>query len=117
MNNSTLSLSIASKSATILRCLLTDCPPRQLKAVQGALASQRGAVGAAGLDLVECHANGRVMAQSVVVIEILVAHGNAKNTLANQRLDVMDHQVRLAGINETPGQPRYQAAAAVGLAL
>ena len=90
---------------------------RQLKAVQGALASQRGAVGAAGLDLVEGHANGRVMAQSVVVIEILVAHGNAKNTLANQRLDVMDHQVRLAGINETPGQPRYQAAAPVGLAL
>ena len=90
---------------------------RQLPAVQGALASQRGAVGAAGLDLVECHANGRVMAQSVVVIEIFVAHGNAKNTLANQRLDVMDHQVRLAGINETPDQPRYQAAAPVGLAL
>ena len=66
----------------------------------------------AGLDLVECHANGRVMAQSVVVIEILVAHGNARNTLTNQRLDIMDHQVRLAGINETPGQPRYQAAAA-----
>ena len=59
----------------------------EFEPVQRALARQRRAVAAGGHQLVRQRRQHRVMAELVVVIEILIAQRNADNPLHHQRLD------------------------------
>jgi len=56
---------------------------RVLQPVQGALAGQRGTAGAPGLKFASEHGQPRIVAEPVVVDEVLVAERDAKDALAH----------------------------------
>ena len=58
----------------------------------------------------------RVLAQLVVVVEILMAQCQAEDPLTHQRLDLMLHIARVAPVTETPRKPTDQPKATIHLA-
>ncbi len=86
---------------------------RVLEPVQGALAGERGAGLALGLELAGEH---RVVAQLVVVDQILVAERNAEHPLRHHGLDAVLHLRLGAAIDEAGGEPLDQSNRPVGRA-
>jgi hypothetical protein len=80
----------------------------QLQPVQGALAGQRRAIAAPGRQLAGERGQHRVMAQLVMVDQVLVSQRNANHALHHQRFDRVLHQGRIAVVREagrqSPGQ-------------
>jgi len=88
----------------------------QLQAVQRALARQRRTLGSAlRLKLAQQCAEHRVMAQVLVVIEVLVPQRHPEHALPDQRPHRMLNQVRIARIDKTPCQPIDQTDRFIGL--
>src|SRR5208282_4494696 len=57
-----------------------------------------------------------ILAQLVVIVEVLIAKCQAKNPLANQRLDLMLDIARVAPVAEALREPTDQPQAAINLA-
>jgi hypothetical protein len=84
-------------------------PGRVLQAIERALASQRLAVGPQHrAQLAGQHRKRRILAQFVVVVEILVAQRQAEDTLPNQSLDLMLDVASVAPIDEAAGEAAHQ---------
>ena len=66
----------------------------QLQPVERRLPGHRGAILAARLKLACQHRQHRIMAQFVVVVEILIAKRNPEHPLADQRRDLVLDQFR-----------------------
>ena len=62
------------------------------------------------------HRKGRVFAQLVVIIEILVAQGQAEHPLPKQRLEPVLDKPRIAPVGETLGKAPDQTEAAIHFA-
>ena len=82
----------------IPRCM----PPRRvLQAIERALASQRLAVSPQHrAQLARQHRKRRVLAQFVMIVEVLIAQSQAEDALSHQRLDRMLDIARIAPIDE-----------------
>ena len=72
----------------------------ELQPVQRALAGQRRAVAAGGRQLARKRRQHRIVAQLIVVDEVLIAERNADNALHNQRLDGVLGKVGIAAVIE-----------------
>ena len=81
------------------------CRLAQFQPVERRLAGDRCAIPAARLELAGQHRHDRVMAKLVMVIQILVAHGQAEYPLPDQRANLVFHQDRRAGILEAGREP------------
>ena len=81
---------------------------RMLQPVQGALASERGTVGAPRLQLAGQGRQHRIVTQLVVVDQVLVAQRDADNPLHEHGLDAVLDQLRHAPIAEVARQPPHQ---------
>ena len=105
------------RSVAIDPVILRGVPPgRVLKTVQRALARQGFAVRPQHrMQLARQHRKRRVLAQFVVIIEILVAQHQAKDPLPNQRLDPVLDVTRIATIGEATREPADQSKAAINL--
>jgi hypothetical protein len=79
-----------------------------LQTVQRALAGQGLAVAAMSLQLAGQHRQGRVLAQFIVVVEVLISQRQTEDTLAHQRLQSVLDQARVAAIDEAAGEPPHQ---------
>jgi hypothetical protein len=77
----------------------------QFQPVQGALAGHRRAVLAPRLQLTGQYGHHRVVAQRVVVVQILIAHSQGEHPLAHQGGDLVLNPLRLAGVPEATRQP------------
>ncbi len=80
-----------------------------LEPVQRALAGQRRAVGAVRLELADQGRQHRIVAQLVVVDEVLVAQREAADALHQQGLDGVLDELLTAPVGEAPRQPLDQA--------
>ena len=87
---------------------------RVLQPVQRALAGQRRAVGAPGLELAGQDRQHRVVAELVVVDQVLVAERDAEHALADQRRDLVLDPLRHARVAEAGGEAPDQADRPVG---
>ena len=88
--------------------------PAQLQPVECRLAGQRRAIRPLGFELAAQHRHHRVVAQLVVVDQILVAQRNPNHPLPDQaRYRVLD-QLRRAVVPEAVGKPRDQPDRPVG---
>jgi hypothetical protein len=81
----------------------------EFQPVQCAFASQRRAVAACGCQFVRKRRQHRVMAELVVVVEVLITQRNADNPLHHQRLHRMLDIGRIAAVLETDRQAMGQA--------
>ena len=68
--------------------------PAQLQPVERRLAGHRRAVLAPRLELARQHRHHRIVAQLVVVVEVLVAERDPEHPLADQRRHLMLDQLR-----------------------
>ena len=80
-----------------------------LEPVEGRLAGQGRAVGSACGELAGDGSQHRVVAQAVVVEQILVAQRQGKHSLANQRRQAVLDPVRRPVVDEAGGEPTDQA--------
>ena len=87
---------------------------RVLEPVEGRLAGQRRAAGATGGELAHGRGQHRVVAQLIVVDQILVAQRQAEHALADQGGEAVLDLVRRAVIGEAGGEPPDQADRPVG---
>ena len=85
------------------------------QAVQRALAGERRAVRALGLELLGEQREHRIVAQLVVVVHVLVTERDADDPLPDQRRKRVHHLVLLALIDEARGHPLDQADRAIGV--
>ena len=81
----------------------------QLQPVERAFAGQRRTIPAARRQLAGQHRQRRVVAQLVVIDQILITQRNPEHALSDQRLDRVLDQRRRAAIGETRGKPLNQA--------
>ena len=88
---------------------------RVLQAVERALAGERRAVRALRLEPVGEQREHRVVAQFVVVVDVLVAQGDADDPLPDQRRQGVHHLVLLALVDEARGHPLDQADRTIGV--
>ena len=96
--------------------LRREVPRRVLQAIECALASQRLAVGSQYRpQLARQHGKRRILAQFVVIVEVLVAQRQAEDALPHQRLDLMLDIAGVTPINEAVGQATQQPEASVDL--
>ena len=89
---------------------------RVLQAVQGRLAGQGRAVRALGRQLIRQQRQHRVMAQLVVVRDILIAQRDPGNALADQCRQAMHHLALIALIAEAGRHPIEQIDRLIGVA-
>lgn len=82
--------------------------PAQLQPVQRRLAGHRRAVPSFGFQLARQHRHHRIVAQLVVVEQVLVAERDAQHTLADQRRHRVLDQLGAASILETCRQAADQ---------
>ena len=82
--------------------------PAQFQPVQRRLAGNRRAVLAAGCQLARQHRHHRVVAQLVVVIEVLIAKRDPEHPLRQQGHDLMLDQMLSACVVEARGKPLRQ---------
>jgi hypothetical protein len=78
--------------------------PAQLKPVQRRLARHGSAILSPGFELAGEDRHHRVMAELIVVVEVLVAERQSEHPLADQRLDLVLDQLRAAKVMETGGE-------------
>jgi hypothetical protein len=77
------------------------CSWRVLKAVQRGLPRQHYAIGAARFRLSRDKAKHGIMAQLIVIVQILIAKRDAMNALGDERLDAVFDPILPAAICET----------------
>jgi hypothetical protein len=77
---------------------------RVLQAVQRALARQRRRRLGGAVELVEQHAENRIAAKFIVVVEVLIAERQAKDALRHQGLHLVPDVIRIAGVAEAGGE-------------
>ena len=87
-----------------------------LQPVERGLARQRGDVGALGLERVGQKAEHGIVAQLVVVVEVLVAERNGVHALRDQRLQLVHDAVLVAAVAKTASDFGGQPDGAVGFA-
>jgi hypothetical protein len=85
-----------------------------LEAVQRALAGQRRAARTARLQLAGEHGQRRVVPKAVVVDHVLVAEGDAEDTLADQGGDLVLHALRRPRIAEAGREAPHQPDGTIG---
>ena len=85
-----------------------------LEPVQRRLAGQRRAVLAARLELADQCRHHRIMAQKVMIVEVLVAERQAEHALADQRLQAVLDQLGRARIAEAGRKARHETDRLVG---
>ncbi len=88
--------------------------PAQLQPVERRFAGQGRAIRAFGLQLATQHRHHRVMAQLIVVDQILVAQRDPEYPLTDQARHRVLDQIGRAVIGEAPGKPRHQPDRPVG---
>jgi hypothetical protein len=88
--------------------------PAQFQAVQRTLARQGRAGAASGFELAGQHRHHRIMAELVVVVQVLVAERDADGALHHQGLHRVLDVGRVAAVLEAGGQPAGQAKHPVG---
>jgi hypothetical protein len=88
---------------------------RVLQPVERALAGHRRTVRTLGLELAGQHREHRIMTQFVMIVEVLIAQRQAEHPLADQGLDAVLEQPRIATGGETGGDPPDQPEAAIQL--
>jgi len=81
----------------------------QLQPVQRRLTRNRRTVLASGFKLARQHRHHRIVAQLVVVVEILVAQRNPVHPLTDQRRYLMLDQFRTSRVVKTPRKPIDQS--------
>jgi hypothetical protein len=81
---------------------------RVLEPIERALAGQRRRRVLVAFELAEQHAQHRIVAKPVVVVQILVAERQAEHPLPDQRPQRMHRQERAAMVRETRGEPIRQ---------
>ncbi len=81
---------------------------RVLKAIERRLAGKSCAVLSLGLKPVRQQAQHRVVAQLVMVFDILITKRDPGNALADHRLEAVDHQILIAMIDKTGRNPLKQ---------
>ena len=114
-NRSTNSCSIASGSWAIF-AVAVAVDRGVLQPVQRALAGQRRAPRPARLQPAENRPEHRIATQIVVVVQILVAEGDAEHPLADQRADVVNDAPRRPPVGKAGGEPVDQLDRLVGRA-
>ena len=77
---------------------------RVLQAVQRALARQRRRRRGGAVELAEQHAENRIAAKLVVVVEVLIAERQAEDALCHQGLHLVPDVIRMAGVAEAGGE-------------
>jgi hypothetical protein len=80
----------------------------EFQPVQGALAGHRRAVPPPGRQLAGQDRHHRVVAQLVMVVQVLVAQGHGEHPLAHQGRHLVLDQLRPARVPEATGQPPDQ---------
>ena len=91
-------------------------PRRVLQTIERALASQRLAVGPQHrAQLARQHRERRVLAQLIVIVEVLVAERQTEDALSDQRVNLMLNIAGIAPIDEAVGEATYQSEATVDL--
>lgn len=88
--------------------------PAQLKPVQCRLAGQRCTIAALSFELADQCRHHRIVAQLVVVVQILIAKRDPEDPLANQRAHLMLNQVLTAMIGEAAGKTAQQPNRPIG---
>ena len=83
-------------------------PRAQLQPIERALAGHRRAVPPPRLQLASQHRHDGIVAQLIVVVEILVAERQAEHALADQRRDRVLDLLGITGIAEAGGEPLDQ---------
>jgi hypothetical protein len=83
--------------------------PAQFQPVQRRLARDRRTIGPPSFQLAVQDRHHWVVAQLIVVVQILVTQRNAEDALANQRADLMLDQLRAAVVGEAGSKPIHQA--------
>ncbi len=86
-----------------------------LQAIERALAGQRRTVRALGRQLAGEHRESRIVAQLVMIVEVVIAQRQAENALTDQGLDRVLEQRRIPTVGETGGQAPDQSEAAIQL--
>jgi hypothetical protein len=87
---------------------------RVLETVQGALAGERRAVRAPGGELAGERRQNRIVAQLIVVVQILIAERDAEHPLRRHRLDAVLDLRLVAAILEAAGEAPDQPDRSVG---
>jgi hypothetical protein len=87
-----------------------------LKAVQCGLPRQHSAIGAARFRLARDKAENRIVAQFLVIVQVLVAKGDPMNALGEERLDAVFDPVLPAAVCEAGRRLPCQSDGAIGLA-
>ena len=82
---------------------------RMLQPVQRALARQRRGLIAIAIELAQKHAENRIAAQLVVVVEVLIAERQPQHALADQRLERVHGEERAATIIKASREPIGEA--------
>ena len=85
-----------------------QCHAAQLQPVECRLTGQRRTILATRRQLPRQYRQRRVVAQLVVIDQILIAQRNPKDALPDQRFDLVLDQLRRAAIGETCGKPLDQ---------
>jgi hypothetical protein len=88
--------------------------PAQLQTVERRLAGYRCTILALGLELAGQHRHHRIMAQLVMVVEILIAQRDPHHPLANQRFHLVLNQFLTAPVAKAPRKPFDQLERPVG---
>ena len=92
------------------------CPRRMLQTVQGALARQKARRLAVALELAEQHAQNRIAAKVIVVVEVLIAQRQAEDALRDQSPERMDGHQPITAVGEASRKPIRQPDRLVRLA-
>ena len=92
-------------------------PGRVLQAIERTLASQRLTVTPQHrAQLARQHCKGWVLAQFVMIVEILISQRQAEDALSHQRVDLMLDIAWVAPIDEAVGEATHQPKVSVNLA-
>ncbi len=89
---------------------------RPLQTVQGRLAGNRRAIGAARLQFAGQHRKQGIVPQGIVIVEVLIPQRQAKNPLPRQRRHRMLDKRGSAPVDETLGKPLDKLQSLVGAA-
>ena len=89
---------------------------RMLQTIERRFAGQRCAIPALARERFAEDAEHRIMAQLVVVDDVLVAERDAENALAEHRRKLVHDERRIATVLETIDEPRHESHRHVGLA-
>jgi hypothetical protein len=86
----------------------------QFQTIERRFASQRRTIGALGFELAAEHRQHRVMAQLIMVVQVLIAQRNPEHPLTHQPWHLVHEQIGITIIGEAVGKARHQPDLFVG---